>query len=884
MSHPARTMSERVYRLLLRAYPRGFRDSYSTDIVELFRDRCHEARCRRGALGVVSVWLRTVPGVLVHGLLERVAESRKAGASDRAVALRSAVRTLTRSPGLSAVIVSTLGVGIAANVALFSVVRGVLLEPLPYPDAERLVRVWETNPDVDSELHGPSPLNFADWARASTGFESMASWYLTSGTYRTDLWMEEIRSAQVTVDFFRVLGVQPMLGRDFSTDEVVRYGPVMLSYRVWERLFGSDPDIVGRTIVSSGNTYEIVGVMPPDFSFPDESVETWVAWDLPNVYADRPEARTWRFLDGVGRLARGTTIAEAEERLNAVAAGLAEAYPIMDRGWGVALTSLHEETVGDVRATLWIAFGAVVFILLIACANVANLMLARVPARSRELGIRTALGATRGRIGRELLAESLLLSLGAGLLGLALGSLLVDLLVAMDAGRIPRLTEVRVDRGVFVFTVVVALLTTVVFGLVPAAQALKGSIASSLGGGVRATGSTAQRRISEAFVASQVAVALVLLTGAGLFSKSLQELTEVEPGIDATNVATFRVSLDPVEGTAEEIVLYYDGLQKLLAEVPGVVGVGAAQTLPLNPVGNDFRRPYRPSGSGIESADAPTVQMRIATPSYVAAIGMQILEGSSLPETASLGDPLVALVNETLAARLWPAGGGVGETLEVDFRGGWMPYTVMGVVRDVKHYGLREDAAPEIFISHYQSPYVAMSIVVRTTGDPAAMTETLRSVVLSHLPMQPAHNFVTLDELLLASTAEERFLSVLLTLFAGIALALAATGVYGVISYSVNHRRREIGVRMALGAEPSRVVGAVMARAVAMAGIGLVVGLVTVAILSGAIEGLLFGVSPHDLRTNLVVGVGLLAVSAVAAYLPARRAAWVPPSDALRSE
>ena len=440
------------------------------------------------------------------------------------------------------------------------------------------------------------------------------------------------------------------------------------------------------------------------------------------------------------------------------------------------------------------------------------------------------------------------------------------------------------DRGVFAFTAAVALLTSVVFGLVPAAQSLEGSVISSLGSGVRTTGSRGQRRIREAFVASQVAVALVLLTGAGLFSRSLRELTQVDPGIEATNVATFRLSLDPVEGTADETVRYYDGLQKLLAEVPGVVSVGAAQTLPLNPVGNDFRRPYRPSGSGIASADAPTVQMRITTPSYVDAIGMRVLKGSSLPETASLGEPLVALVNEALSARLWPDGGAVGETLEVDFREGWQPYTVAGVVQDVKHYGLREEAVPEIFISHSQSPYVAMSIVVRTTGDPGAMTETLRSVVLSHQPMQPPHNFVSLEDLLSASTAEERFLSVLLTVFAGIALALAASGVYGVISYSVSHRRREIGVRMALGAEPRQVVVDVLARAVMMAGIGLLVGLAAVAVLSGAIEGLLFGVTPMDLRTNLGVGVGLLGVSTVAAYLPARRSAWVPPSDALRSE
>ena len=884
MSVRGPTTSERVYRVLLRAYPRRFRDQYGTDASELFRDRLHEARATGGAAAVVWLWLRTIPNVVVHGLLERFSARGRSRGQAQGVSVKSALRNLTRSPGLSAMIALTLAVGIGANVALFSVLRGVLLRPLPYPDAERLVRVWETNPDVDDELHSPSPLNFADWERESPGFESMAAWYLTSGTYRTDLWVEEIRSAQVTLDFFRVLGVQPMLGRDFLQEEVISYGPVMLSHRIWQRLFGSDPGVVSRTIVSSGATYEIVGVMPPGFAFPDESVETWVAWDLPNVYADRPEARTWRFLDGIGRLAAGTSMEEAHDGLDVMAAGLAEAYPIMDRGWDAAVTALHEETVGDVRATLWIAFGAVFFILLIACANVANLLLARVPARSRELRIRTTLGATRGRIARELLVENLLLAVAAGLIGLLLGRAFLDLLVALNAGRIPRLAEVHLDAGVFAFTAIVAALTSVVFGLVPAAQVLRGSEVSSWQDGVRTTGGQTQRAVREAFVASQVAVALVLLTGAGLFSASLGELTSVDPGFDAAHVATFRVSLDPVEGTAGETVRYYDGLLERLASVPGVMSVGAVQTLPLNPVGNDFRRPYRPAGSAIESADAPAVQMRITTPGYVAAMGMRILEGTPLPESASFGEPLVALVNRTLASRLWPDGGAVGGTLEVDFREDWLPYTVGGVLQDVKHYGLRANPTPEIFLSHDQVPYIAMTIVARTVGDPNAMTEALRAAVRAHRPMQPPHNFVSMEGLLSASLAEERFLSMLLTLFAGVGLILATTGVYGVIAYTVNHRRREIGVRMALGAEPGRVVRDVLMRALVIAAVGLAAGLVAVAILGGVIEGLLFGVTPADPRTNLLVGALLVLVSAVAAYLPARRAAWIAPSEALRAD
>lgn len=875
---------ERIYRTLLRIYPQRFRTQYEIDAVELFRDRYQEAR-RRGFSALAWLWLRTVPNVVVHGLLARVAEIRGGAVGfGGGVTLRNAVRGLMRAPGLSFVIVLTLGLGIGANVALYGVLRSVLLKPLPYAEPDRLVRLWETNPEVDDELHGPSPLNFNDWERSTERFESMATWYLTSGTYRTDDWVEEIRSAQVTVDFFRTMGVSPMLGRDFQPEEVTRYGPVMLSHGVWMRLFSGDPSVVGRSIVSSGGSYEIVGVMPADFTFPDQSVETWVAWNMPEVYANQPESRTWRFLGSVARLAPGVSVDEAEEELDRVAAGLAEAYPIMDRGWDADVTTLHEEVVGDVRATLWIAFGAVLFILLIACANVANLLLARAPARSREIAIRTTLGASRRRVATELMAENAVLAGASAIIGLALGRVFIDALVMLDAGRIPRLEEVSIDLGVFAFTALAALGTALVFGVAPVLQVLRSAGSASLRDGVRTTATSAQRRLRQAFVGSQLAIALVLLMGAGLFALSLKRLTDVDPGLDAENVASFRVSLDPLEGGSASVVRYYQDLVTLIEALPGVEMAGASQTLPLSLIGNDFTRPYRPEGTSIESAAAPTVRMRIITPGYVATMGMTVMEGSDLPEDAVAGEPLVALVNQALADRLWPDGDAAGRRFEIDFREGWLSYQVVGVVQDVRHYGLRSDTGPEAFLAHSQVPYVAMHVVAKTRDQPESMFEEMKTVVLNHQPMQPPHNFVSLEGLLSASTAEERFLSLLLSLLAGVGLLLASIGVYGVIAYTVNHRRREIGVRMALGAEPDRIVGTVMRQALTMAALGLVAGFAVVVGVGGVVEGVLFEVEPNDPMLGVLVGAVLFTVAGVAAYVPARRAAWIPPSEAIRAE
>lgn len=885
MKSSGKGASERLYRLLWSIYPTGFRDQYRQDALELFRDECREARRRRGLTGMILLWCRTVPNVVVHGGIERAAEmGRGLRELVRGPVLGHAIRGLLRTPAFTGTVVLTLGVGIASSVALFSVLEGVILEPLPYPDPDRLVRLWERNPEVDATPQDVSPLNFADWEANATGFDAMATWYLTSGTHRTETAAEEVRAAQVTADFFRVMGVAPALGRDLRRDEITRYGPVILSHRLWTRLYGGDPSIVGRRIGISSSTYEVVGVMPAGFAFPDETVESWLAWDLPAIYGDRPETRTWRFLGGIARLAPETSRQAAEDELTGLAASLAESYPGANRGWTASLTPLHDEIVGGISSELWVAFAAALCILLIACANVANMLLARLPTRSRELALRQSLGASRGRLAWELLVEALLMSAAAACVGLLLGAGLLELFTTFEAGQIPRLSEVGMSPAVLAFAMGVTAVSTVVFGLAPARQALGGSGPAALGSGVRTTDARGQRHVRETFVGAQVAVALVLLVGAGVLTGSLRRLIAVDPGFDPEGVMTFRVSLDGGGRPEGEIVRYYDGLVRRIAELPRVERVGAAQSLPISLVGNDFRRPYRRIGSEVPPADAPTAQMRIVTPEYVDAIGMRLREGDGLPRQAGLDDPMLALVNETLAGRLWPAGDAVGESFEIDFRDGWGTYRVVGVLQDVRHYGPRRAAEPEVFLSNRQAPYLAMSMAVRASGRPEALVGALRSAVLSHRPLQPPHAFVSLEALLHRSVAEERLLSMVLALLATIGVLLASTGIYGVVAYSVSHRRQEIGVRMALGAPPGRVAAEVVGSALKVASLGVAIGIAGVIGFGGLIEQLVFEGPARDPWIVVFVGVGLLTVSVVAAFKPAYRAARVAPSESIRAD
>ncbi|MDX1647998.1 MAG: ABC transporter permease [Longimicrobiales bacterium] len=882
---PRSPWSERLYRLLWLLYPEAFRDTYGQDALELFRDRYREAAERWGSPGVTWLWMRTVPNVVTHGLMERISQlSRGFRRLDRGLPLRLALRSLVRAPAFSATVVVTLGVGLASAVTLFSVLEGVLLEPLPFPDPDRLVRLWEQNTEVDAELQGVSPLNFVDWQRNAAGFEGMAAWYLTSGTYRTEQMTEEVRSAQVTPDFFRVLGVPPALGRDFRREEVVGYGPLMLSHGLWKRLFGGDPDVVGTSVRVSSEVYEVIGVMPPDFTFPDESVESWLAWDLTTVYAGRPQVRTWRFLNGIARLPSDMSYDEADEELTRVAARLAESHPEANRGWGASMAPLHEEMVGDSRTTLWVALAAALSILLIACSNVANMLLSRAPTRGRELALRQSLGATQRRLVGELLTEGLVLSGLAAILGLVLGRGLLELLIVVEAGRIPRIGGVRMDGEVLAFATLLTIASTVAFGLAPAIEALRSSGPAALGSGTRATDDRGRRRLRESFVGAQIAVALVLLTGAGILTSSLRRLTAVDPGFDPSGVMTFRVSLDGGGRTEDETALYYEGLIRRLTDLPFVDRAGASQALPMSPVGNDFRRPFRPAGSATSSADAPTTQMRIITAGYLDAVGMRVVEGAAFPRGITADEPPQALVNQTLARRLWPDGGAVGGSFDLDFRGGWRTHRVVGVLEDVRHYGLRRDPQPEVYLAHPQAPYLAMSFAVRVGARSETMVADLRDAVLSETPRQPPHAFAPLEELVDDSVNEERFLSILLGLLAGIGVLLSATGVYSVVAYSVSRRRQEIGVRMALGAPPRRVAFEVLRSALTFTAVGVLVGVVCVLVLGGLVDHLVYQGQARDPTTVAIVCLTVLGVAGLAAVLPAFRASRVAPSESIQAQ
>jgi len=483
MTEPGRSRSERIYASSLRIFPRSFRDRYASEMKETFAHRLEEVRAGRESSA--SLWLRTGFDLCIQGISERlVVPSAQTGW------LRRALRSVVRRPALPVLVVGTLGVGIGTTVALFSVVRAVLLTSLPFAEPDRLVRLWETSPGVASERSGPSPLDVRDWERDTQTLDGITAWYLTSGTFRTDRWVEEIRSAQVTKNFFEVLGVSPALGSGFGEVGDRGYGPVMLSHDVWVRRFASDPSIVGKSIITSGRSYQIAGVMPPGFDYPDPSVETWIAWDLDVVYRNNPDSRSWRFLDAVARIADGESVETANADLSRMAEGLAAAYPVLNRGWGAEATSLHEHEVGAVRATLWTAFAAVTMILLIACTNVANLLLARVPERAGELRIRSALGADRGDLLGEVAAEYLVLAGLSGLLGLLVASGLVSLLLAFDAGGIPRLEEVSLNLPVLAFAFATTGLTALLFGALPAMGALRESTPTLRDGG-RTTASRA---------------------------------------------------------------------------------------------------------------------------------------------------------------------------------------------------------------------------------------------------------------------------------------------------------------------------------------------------------------------------------------------------------
>ena len=810
--------------------------------------------------------------------------------ADLAGDLRYAVRSLRQHPGFTAVVVATLALGIGANAAIFSVVNAVVLRPLPYEGADRIAVIW-------GDLHRPgvneipaSAGEYADYRDRSHAFEHIAV-YDTAGLNLTGVGEpEELDGAVVTASLFPLLGATAEVGRTFTPAEEQsgQNDVALVSHRLWTRRFNARRNVVGQVVAIDGRPTEIVGVMPASFEFPDPAVDVWKPLLL-DAEALSQDNRGSHGYTALARMRPGVTLAQAQADLAGVTATFKAEYPGNYRtGFSATLRPLREEIVGDTARPLFILLGAVGLVLLIACANVSNLFLVRAASRRKEIALRTALGASRGRLVRQLMTESVLIALAGGVLGLVVASWSMDLLIGLAPDTIPRLREVTLDRRVVGFTALVSLATGMLFGIVPALRASGAALNEVLKDGGRSSESAMHGRAGRLLVVSEVALSLVLLIGAGLLVHSFARVRNVEPGFDARGLLTLRLALpDSRYTTFEKGDRFFDTLFAALRERPGVDAVAAANALPFSGVGGsrtfhvEGREPKRPE-------DQPEEQLRIVTDGYFQAMRIPVVKGREFTDRDRSSAPRVAVVNEALARKHWPGADPIGRRVAFS-RAEPHWYEVVGIVANIKHRGLDAADRPEIYVP-YRQPLFAnwtvrpMQIVVRTTGDPLIAASTVRREVARIDPEQPISDVRTMDDRIGRSLAGRRFNMILLALFASLALTLAGIGIYGIVAYAVTARTHEIGVRLALGAQRRDVMAMIVAQGMAVTAAGLALGAVSALLLARLMTSLLFGVSAADPITFAGIPLLLAAVSFVACCVPAWRATRVDPLVALRTE
>jgi len=798
--------------------------------------------------------------------------------------IRYGVRTLRKNPAFSTVAVLTLALGIGANAVIFSAVNTVLLKPLPYRESDRIATFWLSAPQMGlPEVSLPDAL-FAYYHEHTRTFESLAAYTGAGFTLTQAGEPERLLGANVTIDFFRVFGVKPLHGRTFLPQEETPGNNLVaiLSYGLWQRRFRGDTSVIGRALSLNEIATTVVGIMPPGFEFP-KGIELWIPLGL-----NRQSVNSW-YLTPIGRLRPGATVESARREAIALDDEFVgrhpEWFPHRDstRTQAGAML-LRDRLVGDVRRPLLVLFGAVAAVLLIACANIANLLLARASARGREMALRCCLGASPRRIAAQLITESLLLALTGALVGLALAVWGMGALRRFAADQIPLLGQSRIDGRVLAFTIAIALLAGVLFGLAPAVRGARVRLQDALKEGGRGGASAASRRLNNAFVVAQFSLSLVLLVGAGLLLRSFQRLLAVDPGFRAENVVAARLSLPGRRYPSDTLVRgFYERLLPQLRVLPGVRAVGLAQRLPFT--GGNPQNTFVVEGREPRSGEPQTVaNVRQVTPGYFAAIGTPVLRGRVFAETDVVGAPPVAVVDETLARRYWPNADPIGKRIK---RGGapnaeWM--TVVGVVPNVKHRSLTETPDLWLYEPFGQVTNWGNYLVVRAGGDPANLISAIRSEVAAIDPTIPLFDVQTMEQLIDRSLATRRLTNALLAGFALTALLLAAIGIYGVMSVSVGSRIREFGVRLALGAQGRDVVRLVVGEGMLLVAIGTILGLVGALSLKHVLSGLLFGVGVLDPVTLAVVPLILAAAAVTACYLPARRATRADPMAALRAE
>ncbi len=798
--------------------------------------------------------------------------------------LRYGIRMLLKNPGFSIVAVLALTLGIGADSAIFSVVNSVLLRPLPYPDSDRLVILRERSP----QLEGMSVAypNFLDWREQNSAFENIGVFRRQSFNLTGSGEPERLVGSQMSADVFATLRVSAALGRVFTSDEDKPEATpvVVLSHGLWRRRFGGDPKILDQTLTLDGRSFIVIGIMPPGFQFPGRGTNTEL-WTPVGQVSKSPgwENRgNHPGLAGIARLKAGVTIAQAREDMEIVAANLERQYPDSNTGSRATITPALENAVRGIRPALLVLFGAVAFVLLIACANVANLLLARATTRQKEMAIRTALGASRWRIVRQLLTESVLLSLAGGVLGLLLARWGVKLIVAISPNSIPRAQEIDLDERVLIFTIVVSLLTVLIFGLVPGLQSSRPDLNETLKDAGR--GSTGRRHfLRGGLVVSEVALTLILLIGAGLMIRSFYRLQQVDPGFNYQRVLTFTISLPQKKYPEDQQKLdFYEQLAEKIRALPGVLAVGVSSGLPLG--NNGWQTSFRVEGQPEpEPGKTPLTEACLATPDYFEAMGLTLLKGRNFTGDDKKDSPRVTIIDEEFARRYWPNEDAVGKHIKTSRSD--PPLTVVGVVRRVKMDGLNEDSnRVQSYFPFRQMPSGGMSVVVKTANDPMGIVTAARQQVLAVDPDQPLYDVNTMEQLRADSIAPGRLTLMLLATFAAVALVLAGVGIYGVMAYSVTQRSHEIGIRMALGARQNDVLGMVIGQGMRLAVIGLAMGLGGAWVATRAMTSFLFGVSATDPATFVVIPAVLAVVALGACFVPARRATRVDPMVALRYE
>ncbi|HEX2490565.1 MAG TPA: ABC transporter permease [Blastocatellia bacterium] len=793
--------------------------------------------------------------------------------------MKYGVRMLLKHKGFTAVAALTLMLGIGANTAIFSVVNAVLLRPLPFPEPERLVWLRESHPPTNLPQTSVAISNFLDWRSQNQVFAQMAAYREAGFNLQAGDEPKRVNGARVTVDFFATLGAQPAMGRAFHPAEDAPGGErvVILSHALWRQSFGGDPQLVGRQLKVDGQSHTVVGIMPSGFSFPGDDTELWLPAAL-----DPKSGRVSHFLRVLGRLKPGATLEQARAEFEAIALRLDQAYPDTNKGWGVFMQPLSETISGRIRQPLYVLLGAVLFVLLIGCANVANLLLSRNAARERELAIRAALGAGRGRLVRQLLTESLLLALLGGAGALLFAAWGVEMLKTTGPRDIPRLNEAALDLPVLGFTLAVALLTGLIFGMAPAWQHSRLNINTALKDGARTAGAGA-RRLRQSLVVVEIAVALLLLIGAGLMLKSFARLQQVAPGFDARNGLTMEINLAPAKyAQREQRAAFLQQVLEGLKTLPGVEFAGATHRLPLRGnSGMSFQIEGRPAPAPGESLG---VNWRSISPDYFRTMGAPLIAGRTFTEEEGWQKMSAVIINQATQRRYWPDENPLGKRIR---QGGapdspWV--TIVGVAADVKESGLNADTAAGLYLPYVLAPAPAMTLVLRTKTEPLSLAASASAEIRRVDPEQAVSNISTLEQLLSETVAQPRFNTGLLAIFSLLALLLAAVGIYGVMSYAVAQRTQEIGLRMALGAEPRDVLKLMVGQGMKLVAVGLALGLLSALGLTRWLETLLFDVEATDPLTYAVIAATLAAVALLACYLPARRAMAVDPLVALRRE